>query len=199
MHSARLSSRAQAAKLLILPVILSGAAQAAEVEGSRAVYVILSEGRRPESKDPVRRQLKAPPVSTARDPSTPRWRAPLRMTELPVDTARDLSARLRSLRMTMRRLAQCQWWFRPCLAWCPVRHPRPGFRARIQAVSPIRAFWAGQQSCNPDSDSAISKEKAARQGGFEMQWSGRRGSNPRPRPWQGRALPAEPRPHREEI
>ena len=26
-------------------------------------------------------------------------------------------------------------------------------------------------------------------------WSGRRGSNPRPRPWQGRALPAEPRPH----
>ena len=26
------------------------------------------------------------------------------------------------------------------------------------------------------------------------QWSGRRGSNPRPRPWQGRALPAEPRP-----
>ena len=30
-------------------------------------------------------------------------------------------------------------------------------------------------------------------------WSGRRGSNPRPRPWQGRALPAEPRPRREEI
>ena len=28
-----------------------------------------------------------------------------------------------------------------------------------------------------------------------VSWSGRRGSNPRPRPWQGRALPAEPRPH----
>ena len=30
--------------------------------------------------------------------------------------------------------------------------------------------------------------------GCESSWSGRRGSNPRPRPWQGRALPAEPRP-----
>ena len=32
--------------------------------------------------------------------------------------------------------------------------------------------------------------------GLVRSWSGRRGSNPRPRPWQGRALPAEPRPHR---
>ena len=31
-------------------------------------------------------------------------------------------------------------------------------------------------------------------GGFTTSWSGRRDSNPRPSPWQGDALPAEPRP-----
>ena len=31
------------------------------------------------------------------------------------------------------------------------------------------------------------------------QWSGQRDSNPRPSPWQGDALPAEPCPHREEV
>ena len=31
------------------------------------------------------------------------------------------------------------------------------------------------------------------------QWSGQRGSNPRPSPWQGDALPAEPCPRREKI
>ena len=32
--------------------------------------------------------------------------------------------------------------------------------------------------------------------GLALTMERRRGSNPRPRPWQGRALPAEPRPHR---
>ena len=33
--------------------------------------------------------------------------------------------------------------------------------------------------------------------GPDVQWSGQRGSNPRPPPWQGGALPAEPCPHME--
>ena len=32
-----------------------------------------------------------------------------------------------------------------------------------------------------------------------MQWSGQRGSNPRPQPWQGCALPTEPCPLCEEL
>ena len=40
------------------------------------------------------------------------------------------------------------------------------------------------------------KKARRRTDGLVRSWSGRRGSNPRPRPWQGRALPAEPRPHR---
>ena len=37
--------------------------------------------------------------------------------------------------------------------------------------------------------------KKDRLNGPEMQWSGQRGSNPRPQPWQGCALPTEPCPH----
>ena len=36
--------------------------------------------------------------------------------------------------------------------------------------------------------------KKSRKDGFWKIWSGRRDSNPRPQPWQGYALPAEPRP-----
>ena len=39
------------------------------------------------------------------------------------------------------------------------------------------------------------RRKRTVKNGPEMQWSGQRGSNPRPQPWQGCALPTEPCPH----
>ena len=38
------------------------------------------------------------------------------------------------------------------------------------------------------------RRKRTVKNGPEMQWSGQRGSNPRPQPWQGCALPTEPCP-----
>ena len=38
------------------------------------------------------------------------------------------------------------------------------------------------------------RRKRTVKNGPEMQWSGQRGSNPRPQPWQGCALPTEPLP-----
>ena len=43
------------------------------------------------------------------------------------------------------------------------------------------------------------RRKRTVKNGPEMQWSGQRGSNPRPQPWQGCALPTEPLPQKVEA
>src|ERR1700749_555174 len=54
----------------------------------------------------------------------------------------------------------------------------------------------GTRACDPKANCFTERHIVRPGGGFpiavwewEENWSGRRGSNPRPRPWQGRALP----------
>src|SRR4051812_31583956 len=49
---------------------------------------------------------------------------------------------------------------------------------------------AARQQCSANQRCEASNEKRSAHGiSLEPNWSGRRDSNPRPRPWQGRALP----------
>ncbi len=74
------------------------------------------------------------------------------------------------------------------------KRPRRTARNIVEATPRFEPGVKALQTSTPPRN-GIEKEKDRSETiGLTMQWSGRRGSNPRPRPWQGRALPAEPRP-----
>ena len=68
----------------------------------------------------------------------------------------------------------------------------------IQLSDDPYPVWVGHQYINRQSfDCPAYKSQRARIGFVPVSfWSGLRGSNPPPRPWQGRALPNELNPHR---
>jgi hypothetical protein len=63
-------------------------------------------------------------------------------------------------------------------------------RSNPSAQDPRAGPWAPWANTRPESRTAA-PERAA---DLVLLWSGRRDSNSRPSPWQGDALPAEPRP-----
>ena len=80
--------------------------------------------------------------------------------------------------------------------WCPHSRPPQGrgsVRGEPLTGSPTRVQSPARRRSLLRSKSAAPKKKDTHVGVF-LFWSGRRGSNSLPRPWQGRALPDELRP-----
>ena len=61
----------------------------------------------------------------------------------------------------------------------------PGFEPGVKAL---------QASALPLGQAAVIRKEPISQPAPKVRWSGQRGSNPRPQPWQGCALPTEPCP-----
>ena len=76
--------------------------------------------------------------------------------------------------------------------WTPykVLEAKPGFEPGVKAL---------QASALPLGHFADMQRAEKRNRPSSKQWSGQRGSNPRPQPWQGCALPTEPCPLCEEL
>ncbi len=68
---------------------------------------------------------------------------------------------------------------------------RPESNRRTRICSPLHDRSATQPNKPIVSRRKASKIKTPVVSGFCKAWSGKRDSNPRPRPWQGRALPTE--------
>ena len=62
---------------------------------------------------------------------------------------------------------------------------KPGFEPGVKAL---------QASALPLGQAAVIRKEPISQPAPKVRWSGQRGSNPRPQPWQGCALPTEPCP-----
>ena len=75
------------------------------------------------------------------------------------------------------------------MAAAPTRRskPPPGFPVTLRLT--IRSVGPGPRSDCPTTKSPLVSGPSSNSAKPEKIWSGRRGSNPRPRPWQGRALP----------
>ena len=65
---------------------------------------------------------------------------------------------------------------------------------RLHNRETIHKWLIGQKVC-PNVSANQGNKKAADFSAAVFTWSGQRDSNPRPSPWQGDALPAEPCPH----
>ena len=72
--------------------------------------------------------------------------------------------------------------------------PRAQFRTSRTAQWAVRARPGLFEHEGPLSRAVPRQQKRPPEGDLRV-WSGQRGSNPRPPPWQGGALPAEPCPH----
>ena len=74
------------------------------------------------------------------------------------------------------------------------RHPANGIAIRRNPASPLNLTrFAQVEAASSNLPAAFQKENTILTDGVSF-WSGRRGSNSLPRPWQGRALPDELRP-----
>ena len=74
------------------------------------------------------------------------------------------------------------------------RHPANGIAIRRNPASPLNLTrFAQVEAVSSNLPAAFQKENTILTDGVSF-WSGRRGSNSLPRPWQGRALPDELRP-----
>ena len=89
----------------------------------------------------------------------------------------------------------------PRSATAKKQHPIGGLRAKFSAIckanrqtSPAGGSLRDPRGCLQPRSASKAKSTARLGGAFGF-WSGLRGSNPPPRPWQGRALPNELNPH----
>ena len=91
--------------------------------------------------------------------------------------------------------------FKPQRGWNTAAATRANARPRYRVAARTRApkrstgSFFSLRSCPVRASSFQNTKKEGHPLGDLLFWSGRRGSNSLPRPWQGRALPDELRPH----